>query len=43
VVDGGDGLGPVAGKLAADLAVARAKQYGIGLVLIRNESRRPQQ
>ncbi|HOE35121.1 MAG: Ldh family oxidoreductase [Chloroflexi bacterium] len=36
VVDGGDGLGPVAGKLAADLAVARAKQYGIGLVLIRN-------
>jgi len=36
VVDGGDGLGPVAGKLAADLAVDRARQFGVGLVLIRN-------
>ncbi len=36
VVDGGDGLGPVAGKLAADLVISRARQYGVGLVLIRN-------
>ena len=36
VVDGGDGLGPVAGKLAADEAIARAKQFGVSLVLIRN-------
>jgi LDH2 family malate/lactate/ureidoglycolate dehydrogenase len=36
VVDGGNGLGPIAGKLASDLALQRAKDYGIGLVLIRN-------
>jgi len=36
VVDGGDGLGPVAGKLAADLAIQKAEQFGIGMVLIRN-------
>lgn len=36
VVDGGDGLGPVAGNLAADLAIRRARQFGISLVLIRN-------
>lgn len=36
VVDGGNGLGPVAGKFAADLAVQRAAQFGISLVLIRN-------
>jgi LDH2 family malate/lactate/ureidoglycolate dehydrogenase len=36
VVDGGDGLGPIAGKLAADLAIQRAQTYGVGVVLIRN-------
>ena len=36
VVDGGDGLGPVAGKIAADEAIARAKKFGVSLVLIRN-------
>jgi LDH2 family malate/lactate/ureidoglycolate dehydrogenase len=36
IIDGGNGLGPVAGKLAADVAVKRASQYGIGMVLIRN-------
>jgi LDH2 family malate/lactate/ureidoglycolate dehydrogenase len=36
IVDGGDGLGPVAGKFAVDLAVKRASQFGISLVLIRN-------
>ncbi len=36
IVDGCNGLGPVAGKFAADLAVNRASQYGIGMVLVRN-------
>lgn len=36
VVDGGDGLGPIAGRLAADLAISKAKANGISLVLIRN-------
>jgi LDH2 family malate/lactate/ureidoglycolate dehydrogenase len=36
VVDGGDGLGPIAGKFAADLAIERAKAYGISMVLVRN-------
>src|SRR5512136_2274168 len=36
VVDGCNGLGPVAGKFAADLAVKRASQYGMSMVLIRN-------
>jgi LDH2 family malate/lactate/ureidoglycolate dehydrogenase len=36
VVDGGDGLGAVAGKKAVDLAIESAKKYGIGTVLIRN-------
>jgi LDH2 family malate/lactate/ureidoglycolate dehydrogenase len=36
IVDGGNGLGPVAGKFAVDLAVQRAAQYGISLVLVRN-------
>ncbi len=40
VVDGGDGLGPVAGKLAADLAVARAKQFGVGLCSSASRQRR---
>ncbi len=36
LVEGGDGLGAVAGKLAVDLSIKRAAQYGISLVLIRN-------
>ena len=36
VVDGGNGLGPAAGRLASDLALQHAKDYGIGMVLIRN-------
>lgn len=36
VIDGGDGLGPVAGELAADLSIKRAREFGISLVLIRN-------
>lgn len=36
IVDGRNGLGPVAGKFAADLAAKRAAQFGISLVLIRN-------
>lgn len=35
VIDGGDGLGPVAGKHAADLSMEQASQYGISMVLIR--------
>jgi LDH2 family malate/lactate/ureidoglycolate dehydrogenase len=36
VIEGGDGLGPVAGKFAADVAIDRAKKFGISLVLIRD-------
>lgn len=36
IVDGGDGLGAVAGKLAVETAVAKARQYGVATVLIRN-------
>lgn len=36
IVDGGNGLGPVAGKFAAEVVAKRAAQYGIGMVLIRN-------
>jgi LDH2 family malate/lactate/ureidoglycolate dehydrogenase len=36
VIDGGDGLGAIAGKAAADLSIKCASQYGISLVLIRN-------
>jgi LDH2 family malate/lactate/ureidoglycolate dehydrogenase len=36
VVQGGDGLGPVAGIFAANIAVDRAKQFGVSLVLIRD-------
>jgi LDH2 family malate/lactate/ureidoglycolate dehydrogenase len=36
VVDGGDGLGAIAGKAAVEAAVSKAKKYGIGNVLIRN-------
>ena len=36
VIDGGDGLGPVAGQMAVDLAIKKASAYGISLVLINN-------
>ena len=36
VVDGGNGLGMLAGKFAMDLATQRARDFGIGMVLIRN-------
>ena len=36
VLDGGDGLGQVAARMAMDGAVARAKAHGIGAVSVRN-------
>lgn len=36
VLDGGNGLGPVAGKFASEIALERAKNFGISMVLIRN-------
>jgi len=36
VVDGGDGLGAIAGKLAVETALGKAKKYGVSTVLIRN-------
>lgn len=36
IIDGGDGLGAVAGRLAADTSVRKAKQYGLGFVSIKN-------
>lgn len=36
VIDGGDGLGPVAGQKAVDIAVDKASMFGISQVLIRN-------
>jgi LDH2 family malate/lactate/ureidoglycolate dehydrogenase len=36
VIDGGDGLGAVAGHLAAKIAIQRAARFGISMVLIRN-------
>jgi LDH2 family malate/lactate/ureidoglycolate dehydrogenase len=36
VIEGGNGLGAIAGKLAVDLSIKRASHYGISLVLIRN-------
>ena len=35
VVDGGDGLGAVAAKLAVQVAAKKAREYGVGTVLIR--------
>jgi LDH2 family malate/lactate/ureidoglycolate dehydrogenase len=35
VIDGGDGLGAVAGKKAVELTLESAKKYGIGTTLIR--------
>jgi LDH2 family malate/lactate/ureidoglycolate dehydrogenase len=36
IVDGGDGLGAIAGKAAVEAAVKKAKTFGVGTVLIRN-------
>lgn len=36
VVDGGDGLGAVAGDFALEVAMKKAKQYGVAAALIRN-------
>ena len=36
VVDGGDGLGAVAGDLAIRTAIEKAKQHGVSAVLVRN-------
>ncbi len=36
IVDGGDGLGAIAGKKMVELAVKKAKEFGVATVLIRN-------
>ena len=36
IVDGGDGLGAVAGELAIRTAIAKAKQFGVSAVLVKN-------
>jgi LDH2 family malate/lactate/ureidoglycolate dehydrogenase len=36
IIDGGNGLGPVAGKRAVELSIKQASKSGISLVLIRN-------
>jgi LDH2 family malate/lactate/ureidoglycolate dehydrogenase len=36
LVDGGDGLGAIAGKAAVDAAIKKAKEFGVGTALIRN-------
>jgi len=36
VMDGMDGIGMVAGSMAIELAIEKAKQYGVGIVLICN-------
>lgn len=36
IVDGGDGLGAVAGMLAVKVALQKARQFGVSAVLIRN-------
>lgn len=36
LIDGKDGLGPVAGYMAIETCIEKAKQFGIGMVLIRN-------
>lgn len=36
IIDGVDGIGMVAGTAAIELGIEKAKQYGIGMVLIRN-------
>ncbi|MHB1391511.1 MAG: Ldh family oxidoreductase [Clostridia bacterium] len=36
IIDGADGIGMVAGHMALEVGMEKAKQYGIGMVLIRN-------
>ncbi len=36
IIDGMDGIGMVAANEAVELAIEKAKQYGIGIVLVRN-------
>ena len=36
LIDGNNGLGPSAAGLAMEMAVSKARQFGIGLVLVRN-------
>lgn len=38
VLDGGRGLGQIAGVAAVDLAVAKAREFGVGSVAVRNSS-----
>ena len=38
VVDGGDGMGHVIGKQAMQMAIDKAKEYGMGMVAVRNSS-----
>ncbi|MDH6365342.1 L-2-hydroxycarboxylate dehydrogenase (NAD+) [Enterococcus sp. PF1-24] len=38
VVDGHDGMGHVIGVKAMELAIAKAKEYGMGMVAVRNSS-----
>ncbi|HZK56403.1 MAG TPA: Ldh family oxidoreductase [Desulfosporosinus sp.] len=36
IIDGGDGLGAVAGMLAVETGISKAKQYGVAFVTIKN-------
>jgi LDH2 family malate/lactate/ureidoglycolate dehydrogenase len=38
VADGHDGMGQVIGKRAMDLAIEKAKKYGLGMVAVRNST-----
>jgi len=38
VIDGHDGMGMVISKYAMDLAIKKAKEYGLGMVAVRNSS-----
>ena len=38
LLDGGQGLGQISGMAAVDLAVSKARQYGVGAVAVRNSS-----
>jgi LDH2 family malate/lactate/ureidoglycolate dehydrogenase len=38
VIDGGSGLGPVIGHKAMNLAIRKAKKYGLGAVAVRNST-----
>lgn len=38
LLDGGQGLGQISGMAAVDLAVAKAREFGVGAVAVRNSS-----